>query len=175
MKLLQNPGVVSVLVALAILVGLKNMVLPLVKKGKAAYERVAQPAAGPLKGASNATGKTRSEIDRSALERNFAQWVQGAPRDPFSSVVKKVVPTSEAPPASEILKVGAIWVQGQTRRAVVNGQIVKPGDVIEGYVIYEIQPGTVVVEGPRGLERLTIQWTVPEGTQSGHRQTRTRK
>jgi len=36
MKLLQNPGVVSVLVALAILVGLKNMVLPLVKKGKAA-------------------------------------------------------------------------------------------------------------------------------------------
>ena len=163
MKALQNPIVVAALVVMAVWMVYDRVVDPLLRKGKAAYERVS--SVEPLKTtnlAHKAKTKTNSTALNSKARLTLSELTQKLRRDPFTVVVEKVSHQKvELPPAASKLHVEAISIQGSNRYAIINHRIVKENDVIEGYQIVKIEPNVVVVESDRGLELVFLSWVSP--------------
>jgi len=173
MKALQNPIVVTALAVMAVWMVYDRVVDPLLRKGKAAYERVS--SVEPLK-TTNKAQLTKTNNYKSKL--TISDLTQKLRRDPFAAaVVEKISPQkTELPPAASKLHVEAISVQGKNRYAIINHRIVKENDVIDGYQIVKIEPNAVVVESERGLERVFISWfSSASGKSAGSGISRTNK
>jgi hypothetical protein len=84
-----------------------------------------------------------------------------------NEVTSLVVPPESVPPPEPVFRLSGIG-RGAARRAIVNGQVLKMGDGIEGYRVVAIEADFIVLEddaGKRKVVRLledVRKWERPE-------------
>ncbi len=102
----------------------------------------------------------REGIDRPYLELQFSAWVTRPKRDPFlligarPATPDKVNMQTNSPILHWTLR--AIWEQTGSRVAVINHNVYREGDELEGYKISRIEGAEVWFDGPNGAERLVF-------------------
>jgi hypothetical protein len=91
------------------------------------------------------------------VEKALADWPRQISettmaRDPFRRIRRPAPQTTNQvnTPPPPTFTVQAISIENGRASAVINRQIVGPGDKINGYVIGEIQPHQVWLSGPAG-------------------------
>lgn len=100
-----------------------------------------------------------STVSRRVLDSMVDAWlVEG--RDPF--VVEAPVrpePTPDPLPPVHQFQLSAVWVQPDRRLAVINGQVVRPGDRIGGCTLERCEPNAVWLANEVAARRLPLQRT----------------
>lgn len=178
MKLLRNPAVTGVLVLIAVGVVAYQVIQGTRGRGGGQREAMAaaatsEPASAPSLSRASAGPKTSSAanslskqpgIDRRLIGMQFHSWVQGASRDPFQlnhgATPKKVIPINAPSPTAK-WKLKAILLQTGSRMAIINNQIYREGDSIDGYRIVSIDEDTVWFQTPDSREHLGFQKRSP--------------
>ena len=189
MKLLRSPWVTGILVLVALVVVYFQVVAPNLRLGgPAAAPRPAParaavsagPAAAatlaaiealqPVTPATAALLRPEQPVDTNFVQNHFALWVSSPTRDPFlllapePTAVKTDSVTNSPVPTWTL---NAIWSQTGGRMAVINNNVYREGDEIEGYKIVKIQGDEVWFRGSNDVERLGFVRRHPDhrGTQ----------
>lgn len=180
MKFLRNPVVTACLAVLAVGVVLYQVLganlfkrRPSGPPAQVAAATPATPAPAPArnqanKAAPNGRSATSSNseaaslpnatVDAAVVERGFKAWVAAPLRDPFwllQPVIQQpglFATETNSPVATWTLN--AIMNQTDSRLAVIEDQVYRVGDVIEGYKLIRIEQDEVWLQGPTRNERL---------------------
>ena len=172
MKLLQNPYVVGALALVAAAFIYFNVVGPMLKRNAPAPAPAPAvsigavtptPASTETKPKESSPSPTQRKIEPAAsIDLNQVGWaLNGFPRrDPFQ-VNTAPGPGQKFTPAMELLTLKAIWRQTGGNLAVINNQIVIPGDIIGDFKIEAIEQDLVWVQGPGGRERVDFKLAPP--------------
>jgi len=99
---------------------------------------------------------TNDCLDSIFLEGHFDGWVSHPLRDPF--LLRELAPEQVDLPKSVLNKVElkAVWRHSGRRAAVINREVYREGDLIEGCRILKIEDEEVLVQGPARQERLVF-------------------
>jgi hypothetical protein len=94
-------------------------------------------------------------IDIPTVASLAARWIESPRRDPFR-VERPRESRPSGPPASQLLSLRAVWRQTGSQLAVINEQILREGDQLQGFAIETIEAEGVWVRGTNGRERITF-------------------
>jgi hypothetical protein len=106
--------------------------------------------------ADNTSGRS---IDLPTVAALAGRWIESPRRDPFR-VERQRENKPSGPPASQLLALRAIWRQTGSQLAVINEQILREGDQLQGFAIETIEAEGVWVRGTNGRERITFPTTI---------------
>jgi hypothetical protein len=98
---------------------------------------------------------TGRPIDIPAVAALAGRWIESPRRDPFR-VERPRESKPSGPPASQLLALRAVWRQTGSQLAVINEQILREGDQLQGFAIETIEAEGVWVRGTNGRERITF-------------------
>ena len=95
-------------------------------------------------------------LDSIFLEGHFDGWVSHPLQDPF--LLRELAPEQVDLSKSVLnnLELKAVWSQSGQRAAVINREVYREGDLIEGCRILKIEDEEVLVQGPARQERLVF-------------------
>jgi hypothetical protein len=89
------------------------------------------------------------------MERPAASTVERAPRAPATSRARPAPPQPAPLPFDAVL--GTILYSPDRKLAIIDGQIVGPGDVVRGARVIDITPNAVMLRDSQGrLRRLAL-------------------
>lgn len=94
-------------------------------------------------------------IDHPAIAALSARWIESPRRDPFR-LDRTQAESPSGPPAAQLLFLRAIWRQTGSQLAIINDQILREGEKLQGFAIETIEAEAVWVRGTNGRERLTF-------------------
>ena len=170
MKILQNPIAVGVLAVFAVALMFKQIAWPFVQRShwmQHSSAPVPVVAAAPAAPASPAPAPTNPipqtgaitsalpvlKIDAYAAAASAGRGVEPTSRDPFQGELLATSQAKTYPPAWQLLTFNGLWHQsGNVSVAVINNQIVAPGESILAYRLQSIERDRVWVVGPNGRE-----------------------
>ncbi len=171
MKLLRDPKAVAGLSVVAIMImvaqsGLLSLDGPPTSRPP---KPMPAPERSPLKVATKPasalplnlpTTNTALQANRQSIQQAANAWFSNHLRDPFA------LPSfeSEGDPASMSLSLTAIWRQSDRSLVVINQTILGLGDTIMDYQLVRVEDQTVWVEGPMGMEPITMGAMPPKAT-----------
>jgi hypothetical protein len=140
MKALRNPYVISVLVALAVVLGYFRFRTPPVVPAPSAAQPPRPPMVGP----------------DASMELEKLGWIPSPVRDPFGPPVHPtaIISDQTAEPVADVLELKAVWLQETGGWAVINGKVLGEGDTILNFRVEKILPDGVLVQGPDGRRLL---------------------
>lgn len=158
-KLLRNPIAVTVLAVVALGSVLWSF--------RGSFRRLARPVAQMAKPATNdrasaieaalravpPTGPAPRPINRTYARTQMSQWLDQPGRDPFMLYPINTTPERWTNPPVE-LRIAAIWRQTGESFAVINGRVVREGEIAFDRTIERIESGLILLRGPNGAERL---------------------
>jgi hypothetical protein len=158
MKLLRNPIVAGAAVMAAIGVFAWTLLSP----GHAANSNPPNaafaadpPAIGPFSesqpGETTPADESSGLMDLDLVRERFPKWIEAPERDPFEAAPPQ---GPVGPPASELLRLAAIWRQTGGQFAIINGQVLGEGDSIAGFKLERIEGDVIWVSGTNGMERI---------------------
>jgi hypothetical protein len=171
MKFLRNPLVVGVLAAIACIYSVWTALgsrSP--RSSPAAAEPPAAttaPDASPLPSGPTTPAETVADLPAStgdasgramdipAVASLAGRWIESPRRDPFR-IERPRENRPSGPPASQLLALRAVWRQTGSQLAVINEQILREGDQLQGFAIETIEAEGVWVRGTNGRERITF-------------------
>jgi hypothetical protein len=182
MKFLRNPIVTGLLVLAAVGMVFYQIYAPRWERARArvpqpvaaavaAVARVIAPSPVPAPTPAPAENPALADfvpdntIDRRYAESHFEAWVESPARDPFLLLgvqppeVKETGVDTNSPLRK--MKLRGILDQTGSRVAIIDREVYRQGDEIEGYKIIEIGSDEVWFQGPRKKERLGLEKSVP--------------
>jgi hypothetical protein len=152
-KLLQNKAVVSVLAVIAVLAIASNFVKLPSRSPITAAARTTEPA--PVTVTPTVLPSVPVQPRRSAT---LASWRSLFPnealRDPFTLPAKPSLKVVAGKPPLPSFTLQAISIEPGRAMAVIDRQIVTVGDRLGEYLVEQILPGEVSLQGP--VERLVL-------------------
>ncbi len=169
MKLLRNPIVVTLL---AVLAGIYSVWTLLGARGFRSHLATAatsgahgpavpvplstsEPTTAPPADSPPEPRAPARAIDYPSVAGAASRWIESPRRDPF--LLDRPRPDSPSgPTASEVLTLRAIWRQTGSQLAVINQQILREGDRLQGFAVETIEAQGVWVRGTNGRERITF-------------------
>ncbi len=172
MKMLQKPWVSGglMVIALAVLlyqmgphIGLRsrtgsaprNSQTPLPAPAASAITTAPAPAAAPRTGPASVA---QVPMERAYIQEHLAEWVDAPKRDPFlllsDNTSGAMFAMNQSPSPVAQWKLRAIWRQTGGRLAVINTNLYREGDLLQGYRVERIDEDQVVLRGTNGTERL---------------------
>src|SRR5262249_39762523 len=111
-------------------------------------------------------------IDRKYAAAHFDSWVESPARDPFLLLGVQVPDLRDTGPDTNSpvrrMKLRGIWDQTGSRLAVIDREVYRQGDEIDGYKIIEIGSDEVWFQGPRNKERLGLEKSAPRTNSYPH-------
>ncbi len=170
MKFLRNPIVVAILAAIA---GVYSVWTALGSRSFRSYPATAAAPPPPESAAALTPAATLAALPGSTLPiansplpggrtidlptvANLAtRWIESPRRDPFR-LDRHQAAAPSGPPASQYLSLRAIWRQTGSQLAIINNQILREGEILQGFAIETIEAESVWVRGTNGRERLTF-------------------
>ena len=182
MKLLRNPIVTGLLVVAAIGIVFYQIYGPRWQRAResarqpvaaavAAVARVLSPPPSPPSQVQPAEKESTIDvipdvrIDREYTKTHFDAWVESPARDPFLLLGPQPVDLnnndSETNSPLRRMKLKGIWDQTGSRVAVIDREVYRQGDEIEGYKLIEIGIDEVWFQGPTRKERLGLEKRLP--------------
>jgi hypothetical protein len=171
MKLLRNPKIVAGLSVIAVMILVAQS--GLLSLGSPSTSRPPKPMATPKRASLKVAAKPASsgtlalpttstafQANRQSIQQAANAWFSNHLRDPFA------LPSfeSEGDPASMSLSLSAIWRQSDRSLVVINQTILGLGDTIMDYQLVRVEDQTVWVEGPMGIEPITMGARPPKAT-----------
>ncbi len=120
------------------------------------------PAAANVRG--TVVPKGAATIDSSYVLRHLPEWLESPRRDPFlfyTAPDEPVVVLSGAPSPVQSWSLKSTWRQSGERRAVINKDVYREGDEIEGFLLERIDTDKVWLRGTNGVESLTFDHLKP--------------
>lgn len=174
-KLMNNPLFVGGLSVVALLFVFVQVVLPLWGQSADAGPEFEPAAPSSLIPELTQTEQVQTvmtsegEQAGTRLIKEMVGWGETYPRDPFQvaswtgSQEDRRTQQSREPslpkPDTDLddLQLQAVSMEGETRVAVINREIVREGDHVEAFSVLRIQADGVWMQGPRGEERLEFQ------------------
>jgi hypothetical protein len=182
MKLLRNPIVTGLLVVAAVLTVFYQIYGPRWQRAResarqpvaaavAAVARALAPPPSPAPVVQSAEKEAPTDvvpdvrIDRDFAKAHFDTWVESPARDPFLLLgpqpVEVINNDSETNSPIRKMKLKGIWDQTGSRVAVIDRDVYRQGDEIEGYKLIEIGIDEVWFQGPTRKERLGLEKRQP--------------
>ncbi|MEZ0277244.1 MAG: hypothetical protein ACAH88_20195 [Roseimicrobium sp.] len=142
MKTLRNPYVISVLVALALVLGYFRFRAPPVVAAPPPVEKPRPKIVGP----------------DASVELDQLGWTPSPTREPFRAAatvpVVATISDHEAEPVADVLNLKAVWLQEGGGWVVINGKVLGVGDAILGFRVEKISADGVLVQGPSGRRQV---------------------
>lgn len=96
-----------------------------------------------------------TRLDLATIIAQAQRWIESPRRDPFR-VDRPAQERPQGPPASDLLVLSAVWRQTGSQLAIINQQILREGEKLQGYAIETIEADSVWVRGTNGRERITF-------------------
>lgn len=154
-KALQNRYVVSAMAVIAVLLVASQMRSTIEKWPW--HSRPTPPRAAHVQPV-----QTKPQVDAEELDVDTSklQWGGVLERNPFQPA-KTLLPASGVEKGQDPLsdpkpKLSAVWIENQSRWAVLNKHVVREGERIQEWRVRSIHADRVVVDGPRG--ELTVHF-----------------
>lgn len=149
MNLLRNPAVVGLLAVAAVGFVAYQTIHPHWPQRSAADSpppAPVAPVAEPSRPASAADPQPAAApelaMDSNYVARRWSDWINTPRRDPFFLAQKAVASSAPLPP----WKLKGIWLQSSVAMAAINQGVYRVGDVLEGYIILNINDNEVWLE-----------------------------